>query len=168
MIYIVSTWLNLYLTLYPRVNQRLSRSTWDHDLGGTDGVVAVCRALRHGGQQTCKCYNVISPFRYCEKKKLEKRGRAKETRCLHVQPSINPSWFWARHWYVSNVFHACFISMPYVFTIILYHFEAFYWTNLLTRCMLLFPCFCHVFIAETYFWKYSRNWTKIYGDFFIE
>ena len=66
------------------------------------------------------------------------------------------------------LFHACFISMSHVFTILLYHFEAFYWTNLLTRCPVPVPYFCAVFITESYFWKYSRNWMKIYDDFFIK
>ena len=26
----------------------------------------------------------------------------------------------------------------------------------------LVPYFCHVFVAESYFWKYSRNCTKIF------
>ena len=30
------------------------------------------------------------------------------------------------------------------------------------------PCFCCFCISENHFWKYSRNWTKIYGEFLCE
>ena len=36
----------------------------------------------------------------------------------------------------------------------------------MTRCPVPVPCFCCLFVSEIYFWKYSRNWTKIYGDYF--
>ena len=49
------------------------------------------------------------------------------------------------------LFHAYFTSMPHVSTILFYRFEAFYWTKLLTRCPMPVPCFCPVFVAESYF-----------------
>ena len=46
------------------------------------------------------------------------------------------------------LFHACFTSIPHVCTLLLYHFKAFYLTNLLTRCPVPLPCFCDAFVAE--------------------
>ena len=64
--------------------------------------------------------------------------------------------------------HVWFSSLLHVYGTLLHHFEAFYWTNLLTRCPVLVSCFCDVFVAKSYFWKYSRNWTKIYEDFLLD
>ena len=66
------------------------------------------------------------------------------------------------------VIHASFVMSSHVSITILHHFYAFCWTNLLTRCLVPVPCFCFVFVAESYFWKYSQNWTKIYGDFLLK
>ena len=44
---------------------------------------------------------------------------------------------------------------PYVYT----HFPTFSGTNLLTRCLVLVPCFLLFLVSEKLFWKYSRNWT---------
>ena len=49
-----------------------------------------------------------------------------------------------------------------------HHFYAFCWTNLLTRCPVPVPCFCCFCISGNHVCKYSRNWTKIYGDFLCE
>ena len=64
--------------------------------------------------------------------------------------------------------HDNFVMLSHVSIIISHHFYAFCWTNLLTRCPVPFLCFCCFCISEIYFWKYSRNWTKIYGDFLCE
>ena len=66
------------------------------------------------------------------------------------------------------VIHANFVILSHVSIIISHHFYAFCWTNLLTRCPVPVPCFCYFCISEIYFGKYSRNWTKIYGDFLCE
>ena len=62
------------------------------------------------------------------------------------------------------VIHANFVMLSHVPIIISHHFYAFCWTNLLTRCPVPVPYFCCFCISENHFWKYSRNWTKIYGD----
>ena len=36
----------------------------------------------------------------------------------------------------------------------------------MARCPVSVPFFCCHFVSEIYFWKYSRNWTKLYGDHF--
>ena len=64
--------------------------------------------------------------------------------------------------------HVNFVMLSHVPIITSHHFYAFYWTNLLTRCPVPVPCFCYFCISENHFWKYSRNWTKIYGDFLCE
>ena len=56
--------------------------------------------------------------------------------------------------------------LSHVSTIILYYFYVFCQTNLLTICIVPVSCFCCLFVSEIYFWKYSRNWIKIYGDYF--
>ena len=55
--------------------------------------------------------------------------------------------------------------LSHVSTIILHIFYAFCRTNLLTRCPVLVPCFCYLFVSEIYFWKYSRIALEIYGEF---
>ena len=73
-----------------------------------------------------------------------------------------------KHIYNFLLIHASFVMLSHVSIIILHHFYAFFRTNLLTRCPVPVSCFCCFCISEIYFWKYSRNWTKIYGDFLCE
>ena len=61
--------------------------------------------------------------------------------------------------------HANFVMLSHVSIIISHHFYAFCWTNLLTRCPVLVPCFCYSFVSKFYFWKYSRNAMEIFEDF---
>ena len=70
--------------------------------------------------------------------------------------------------YNFSVIHASFVMLSHVFNIILHHFYAVCRTNLLTRCPVLVPCFCAEIVAESYFWKYSENWTKIDEDFLLK
>ena len=42
----------------------------------------------------------------------------------------------------------------------LYHFDAFFGTNLLTRCRSASSCFLLFLVSEILHRKYSRNWTK--------
>ena len=74
-------------------------------------------------------------------------------------------------WYVSNVsiiFEWSMLVLWYchmfLISIILFfmHFVGLtYWQD--AQCQ--FPVFAIFFISEIYFWKYSRNWTEIYGKF---
>ena len=36
------------------------------------------------------------------------------------------------------------------------------------RCPVPVSCFCCFCISEIYFWKYSRNWTEICGEFLLD
>src|SRR5215218_10455150 len=58
------------------------------------------------------------------------------------------------------MFHASFMTIPTCFVHTLYHFYAFYGTNLLTRCRSANSCFLLFLVPEILHRKYSRNWTK--------
>ena len=58
------------------------------------------------------------------------------------------------------------IAMPHVFTMFLYHFGVVYGTNLLTRCLVLVPVFCCLFVSEKLLCELSRNALKIYVIYF--
>jgi hypothetical protein len=53
--------------------------------------------------------------------------------------------------------YACLCTICFVFCYTSWRFYAFSGTNLLTRCLLVFCCFC---VSEKLHRKYSRNWTK--------
>ena len=63
------------------------------------------------------------------------------------------------------LFHACYISLPHVFIMFLYHFGIFYGTNLLTRCPVPVHVFCYLFVSEKLVGKVSPNRLKNYGHY---
>ena len=58
------------------------------------------------------------------------------------------------------MFHASFMTTPTCFVHILYRFDVFSGTNLLTRCRSASSCFLLFLVSKILERKYSRNWTK--------
>ena len=70
---------------------------------------------------------------------------------------------------IDNVllFHACFIPMSHVSPTLLYHFEAFYWTNLLTRCPEPIPCVLLFCISENLLQENSSELDENLRELFL-
>ena len=55
------------------------------------------------------------------------------------------------------LFHAYIAPLLHAFIQVLYHFESFSWTNLLTRCPVPVPVFCMFLVSEKLHRKSSRK-----------
>ena len=70
-----------------------------------------------------------------------------------------PRWSMIRPKRIHNfcLCHAYIAPLLHVLLSLLYHFNSFFWTNLLTRCPVPVPVFCMFLVSEKLHWKKSQK-----------